>query len=314
MTDESAALLREMRRILEAPATDVDAGLRQLGLLYAGTPPPYGAGGEPTLPLRVVEETARDLRSPLWTLTGVLAAQVLLTCPGRWLEDVLATELRVAVSWPGVLGTSRVALGAADSELLIEVSGRDDDSAGVSVFDTAGLEPRPLAALDPTRPLTRPRRDRPLAAYRLDPAASRRLHAFWLLALACDALGSMRACFELGLDHVRGRKAFGRPIGAFQALRHRCADLYVDVETTRATVLEGGRAWAADDPGAGLLALVAASHAVEAGIRVAEAVVLLHGAMGFTREAAPQAHLRRAYAMQALAPDAGAMRRELASA
>jgi len=316
---EAEELLRELRRVYAAgPGSDLDAGLRQLGLLYAGIPEPSGAGGSLTLPLAVAQECARHLSSPGWTLTGVLAARTLLavadarTC----LDEVLAGARRTAVCWPGLLGSEAAVLDGATADRLVRVRGHDDGSAEVAVVDLGRAGRRPLDALDPTRPLAGVALEGApvLASGRLAAAAARALRAFWLLVLAADCVGTMQACLDLALVQARDRAAFGRPIGAFQAVRHRCADLYVDVETSRAAVTEGGVAWAAGSDLALVGALAAASHALDAVVRVAEAVVLLHGAMGFTRAGAAQAYLRRAYAVQALAPRVRELRIELATA
>jgi alkylation response protein AidB-like acyl-CoA dehydrogenase len=311
--DPGSELLRELRRAYDAgPPDELDGSLRQLGLLYAGVPEPLGAGGDPTLPLLVVAECARHLSSPSWLLTGVLAAQALtaLPEPPGVLEPLLDGQLRASVCWPGVLGSEASALDGTGADVLVVVRTRRDGSAEV-VLARPGVV---LEGLDPTRPLVdvAPADATPLG--RLDPEAARSLRAFWLLATAADCLGTMQASLDLGLAHVRDRQAFGRPIGSFQAVRHRCVDLYVDVETTRASVAEGGLAWAAGADDALVVALVAASHGLEAVVRVAEGVVLLHGAMGFTREVPAQGWLRRAYATQALAPPVGVLRRELATA
>jgi alkylation response protein AidB-like acyl-CoA dehydrogenase len=305
MSDD--VLLGELRRALATGPGDVDRRLRQLDLLYAGVPEPVGAGGDPTLPLAVVEECARHLSSPPWPLTGVLAARTLLAA-GADLDDVLAGVRRPAVCWPGVFGSETAVLDGAAADGLVRVRSRDGGEAEVSVLD---LDRRtPLDPLDPTRPLAAVVPGGGAATI----VPARPLRAFWLLALAADCLGTMRACLDLALSYARDREAFGRPIGAFQAVRHRCADLYADVETSRAAVTGGGAAWAAGSNLALVTALAAAAHALDAVVRVAEAVVLLHGAMGFTREAAPQAYLRRAYAAQALGPRVRDLRIELATA
>jgi alkylation response protein AidB-like acyl-CoA dehydrogenase len=206
-----------------------------------------------------------------------------------------------------VLAAPNAAVGGSDGVVVVER--RPDGSATVSLAEVADVVP---GALDPGRPLVRAAEPRTAVGV-LDREAADRLRAFWLLAVAADCLGTAGAAFEAALTQARERSAFGRPIGAFQAVRHRCADLYVDLETTRATVTEGGLAWSAAAPDALLLALVAAAHALDAVVRVTEGAVLLHGAMGFTREAAPQALLRRAYAMRGLATDVRVLRRELAT-
>ena len=309
MTDE--LLRRELRRALG------DEGrLRQLGPVAAGVPEPSGGGGPATLPLLVVEEGARQLAAPPWLLPGVRAAQTLSRLAAgspaaRAALDRVIADAAMAVCWLDAgAGRAPAVVGGMTAGELLLVESAPDGSATVGLADLAAARRRPLDALDPTRPLGEIHLDAtPVRRLgRLDDG--RELRAFWLLTTAADCLGTMAAGLDLALAHARERTAFGRPIGAFQAVRHRLADVYLDVETVRAAVTEGGAAWAGGD---GLVvALAAASHALDAVVRVAEAVVLVHGAMGFTREAPAQSLLRRAYGIQALAPRARDLRIELA--
>jgi alkylation response protein AidB-like acyl-CoA dehydrogenase len=336
--ESGTALGDELRRALRGAFEDGHAGdrrLRQLGPLAAGVPEPLGGGGAPTLPLLVVEECARHLAAPAWIRSGVLATRTLSglasgssgarAALGRVLGDAVVS----AVCWPGpfasgirlqhtagaVTGPLPVVVGGGNAEWLLLVESAPDGTAEVGLVDLADVSRRPVDGLDPTRPLAEVRLDAtPVRGLgRLDLSEARGLRAFWLLVIAADCLGSMAAGLDLAVAHARERTAFGRPIGAFQAVRHRLADVYVDVETVRAAVIEGGAAWAEGAEDALVVALAAASHALDAVVRVAEAVVLVHGAMGFTREGRAQSLLRRAYGIQALAPRARELRIELAT-
>jgi alkylation response protein AidB-like acyl-CoA dehydrogenase len=309
---------------------------RQLGLSYAGLPESLGgAGGDPTLAFAVAEECARDLLTPCSQLNGLWAART-LAAPAEASVTARTELARVlegdvpAVCWPGVVGRgegvrrradrlsgrlSAVLQGSAAGRLLL-VTPAADGAVRVGVVELDGAGRLDLTGIDPTRPAAglalsaAPVRELGVLA----PEEARRLRAFWLLVAAADSLGAMRGNLELATGYVREREAFGRPIGAFQAVRHRCVDLYVDVETTRAAVAEAGAAWARGADGALADALVAVSHAVDAQVRVAESVILLHGALGFTYECDAQFYLRRAYGVQALVTPVRDLRIELATA
>ncbi|MCB5911697.1 acyl-CoA dehydrogenase family protein [Streptomyces pinistramenti] len=115
-------------------------------------------------------------------------------------------------------------------------------------------------------------------------------------ALAAEAVGAADAALTRTLAYVQGREQFGRPIGAFQAVQHRLADLYVAVQAARSAAYYA--AWAAGtgpagavEPGAGALALAQALEALRA---VAADAVQLHGGIGFTWEHEAHLYFKRA--------------------
>lgn len=311
--------------------------LGQLGLLHAGVSESLGgAGGEAALALAVAEEAARDLLAPTWLLNGLWSVHTLAALADRSsaarteLDRILAGGDIPTVCWPGVVGAASaltwavdtvsgklpaaVEGGSAQRLLLIEpVAG---GSVRLGMVDLREVQRVAAVGIDPTRPVAGLALDETpmLDLGRLDAAAAQRLRAFWLLLAAADCLGAMRGSFDLAMDHVVSREAFGRAIGAFQAVRHRCVDLYVDVETTRAAVTEGGNTWTRGAEGALADALVAAAHATEALTRVAESGLLLHGALGFTYECDAQFYMRRAYGVQATVVRAHDLLVELATA
>src|SRR5438309_2904490 len=105
---------------------------------------------------------------------------------------------------------------------------------------------------------------------------------------------------ELAVQHAKQREQFGRPIGAYQAVSHRCADMLVLVESARSAVLSA--AWTADHERAGLpfAASVAKVAAVKAAWHVAGSALQVHGGMGFTWEHPIHLFLRRAAASSRL--------------
>ncbi|MEW1654428.1 acyl-CoA dehydrogenase family protein [Streptomyces sp. NPDC093707] len=111
--------------------------------------------------------------------------------------------------------------------------------------------------------------------------------------LAAEAVGAAEEALSRTVDHVKQRTQFGRPIGAFQAVQHRLADLYVAVQAARSAAYYA--AWAAGggrpEPGAGALALAQALETLRA---VSAEAVQLHGGIGFTWEHAAHLYFKRA--------------------
>jgi acyl-CoA dehydrogenase len=123
-------------------------------------------------------------------------------------------------------------------------------------------------------------------------------------AVAAELLGVSGEVFERTLVHLKGRRQFGRPIGSFQALQHRAAHLYCEIEMLRSAVLAAGQALDADAGSAGPVVSMAKAKAAEvARLAVAEAVQM-HGGIGMTDEIDIGLFMKRARAAAELLGDA----------
>jgi alkylation response protein AidB-like acyl-CoA dehydrogenase len=123
---------------------------------------------------------------------------------------------------------------------------------------------------------------RPAAVERarsLGPGTGETLRRWWRLALALETVGTMQGAFDLTVSYVKTRVQFGRPIGEFQALQHRLAEIAVIIESARWMALE-----AAFRDAHPLFATTAAGRAAGAASLVARESQQMHGAMGLTRE------------------------------
>jgi alkylation response protein AidB-like acyl-CoA dehydrogenase len=116
------------------------------------------------------------------------------------------------------------------------------------------------------------------------------------IALSAELVGVADRAMHLAVDHARTRQQFGRPIGAYQAVSHRCADMLIDVESARSAVLCA--AWTADNDPAALpfAASVAKVAAAQGAWRVTTSALQVHGGIGFTWEHDCHLLLRRAAA------------------
>jgi hypothetical protein len=125
-------------------------------------------------------------------------------------------------------------------------------------------------------------------------------------ALAAELVGVAQELFDRTLDYLRTRRAFGRSLGAFQALQHRAVDVWGDIEISRALVLEAARVSAQGRPGTLELIAAARAKAGDTALRTGKWAVQMHGAMGFTDECDIGLYLKRAMALSRVyrAPEA----------
>ena len=107
-------------------------------------------------------------------------------------------------------------------------------------------------------------------------------------------LGGRVAALELAVEYAKERVQFGRPIGSFQAVKHRCADMLVDVEGMRSTSYWAAWCLAADDPDQSIAASTAKTWGSDASKRVMAGALQVHGGIGFTWEHDLHLFLKRA--------------------
>jgi alkylation response protein AidB-like acyl-CoA dehydrogenase len=124
------------------------------------------------------------------------------------------------------------------------------------------------------------------------------------VALAAESTGVAQRSLEMAVEYAKDRQQFGRPIGAYQAVSHRCAQMLLETENARSTFY--GAAWAADaEPESlPLAASMAKAYASDAGWRVPDASIQVHGGIGFTWEHDLHFFLKRGRANAALFGDA----------
>jgi alkylation response protein AidB-like acyl-CoA dehydrogenase len=234
-----------------------------------------GAGGELADAAVVLEELGRALvPTPLF---GTTLAEVALLAADDADADTLGQLAEGTAIGAVVFDADYVINGgiadvvvAADSERLTRWT----------AFTT-----HPVYAMDPTRRLARlePQDTAPLGA---DPGIADTA----AILMAAEQVGAATRCLELTVDYTKGRLQFGRPIGSFQALKHRMADLYVAVQSARAVVND---AIAEPSPTSAALARVAASEALAA---VAAEGIQMHGGIAITWEHDMQLYFKRAHA------------------
>jgi hypothetical protein len=172
---------------------------------------------------------------------------------------------------------------------------------GVVVVDGADVTAERLATLDPT-----------LHIANLDaPDLSAGIPDLALMGLAITCVGSCRHILDLVVGHVRERVQFGVPIGSFQAVKHKAADMYVAIERAKALAYYSALTLAEDAPDRHRAALMAKAAAGECQQVVFRNGFQLFGAMGYTWENELQIYLKRAKAADMLLGTASVHRRAL---
>lgn len=258
--------------------------LCELGWPGIAIPEEYSGQGLGLVELSILcEELGRTL-APVPLLPCVLAG-VLIEQAGspeqreRWLPGLASGETI------GALGTARdgvaeLVVGAPDAQVLVLL---DAAGPGVRAYTREEIAVEPVDSIDPTRPAALVRASAE-AGERLDGDVTGGIDRA-LVAIASELVGVSERALDMTVAYVKERKQFGVPVGAYQAVSHRCAQMLLDTEKARATTAFA--AWAADaDPQRlGEAAAMAKAAASEAGVEVTASAIQAHGGIGFTWEA-----------------------------
>jgi alkylation response protein AidB-like acyl-CoA dehydrogenase len=269
----------------------------------------------------VLAELGRALTPCPMLGSAVLAAQAILASGDeqagrRLLPGIAAGTTIAALAWVGpdghwdpgtaacsaaptstvdwvLTGEARHVLDGAAAEVLIVVA---RTGAGLALFEVDPVGPGVHRTRVPAMDLTRN-----LATVRLSGAPGRRLGSgdglghvrdVACAALAAEQVGTARRCLELTVDYTGTRVQFGRPVGGFQALKHRMADMHVLVETAESAALAAA---VADPDELPLAAAVAKVHCSEALCAVAAEMIQLHGGIAITWEHDAHLYFKRAH-------------------
>lgn len=269
----------------------------------------------------VLEELGRSVAPAPFLTSSVVATETLLALdaqdgPAAALLAELAAGRKVAVlAVP--FAASAAPAGAPDrgpgSGGLHAVTGPVADAAAADVLlvpaadglyavaaDAPGVRVEPLVALDLTRPLATVTLDGAAGTRLADAATGARAVDRGLRAgaglLASEQLGLAEWCLTETVRHTRERHQFNRPIGSFQALKHRMAQLWLEVVSARAAARNAADALAADSPDTPLAVAVAQAYCSRIAVHAAEECVQLHGGIGMTWEHPAHLYLKRAKA------------------
>jgi len=235
------------------------------------------------------------------------------------------TSVRLAGTRPGdaAEGIARLrgmVTGVADAlpaDMLLVPA--DGVPRGLYLVDMAvpGVAKRPVVSLDMTRQLCDLSfDDAPATLIASGPVASRAVEvalAAGAGVLASEQVGLAQRCLDMTVAYVKERRQFARPVGSFQAIKHRLADLWVEVTEARAASRYAAACLATGDPDAKVAVALAQAYCSEIAVHAAQECVQLHGGIGFTWEHPAHLYLKRAKADSIAFGTADAHRAALAS-
>jgi alkylation response protein AidB-like acyl-CoA dehydrogenase len=326
---------REVRRLMATPngfEPDTWSALTGLGLVSILIPEQSdGMGGSLTDLGVVLEEMGRRLIPGPYLSTAVLAVQALLAADpaqaepyfkqiasgaaiatvavtegrGRWAEaDVATSASREHDEWR-LTGVKTFVPDGNSADLILVVA-RDED--GLGLYAVSGDAPGVTRSSRPTMDQTRKQ-----ATIELSGASAQRLRTagpVWdvvaeiirvgMVAVAAEQVGGALEVLDLVLDHVTNRRQFGQPIGSFQAIQHKCADMVADIEAARSAAYYAEQAIAGQAPDAAAAAELAKSYCSDMYRRVTDAAVQIFGGIGMTWEHPIHLYLKRARSSEIL--------------
>ncbi len=330
----------EVRRLMETtegydPAVWSQMA-EQIGLQSLTIPEAYGGAGFSYVELVVVlEEMGASLLCAPFFATVALGANALLASgdeqaksdllPGIASGETIATLALTEDS--GRWDADGVTLAATQSGGTWKLDGHKSfvidghvanlvlvvarTSAGLSLFavggDAAGLTRTPLATMDQTRKQARlvfEGVDGRLAGTDdgAEPVLSKTLDLA-AVALAAEQVGGAQRCLDMSVEYAKTRIQFGRPIGSFQAIKHKCADMLLEVESAKSAAYYAGWAASEDSDELPVVASLAKSYCSEAYFHAAAENIQIHGGIGFTWEHPAHLYFKRAKSSELLLGD-----------
>jgi len=308
----------------------------QLGLQGLAIPEEFGGSGFGFIELVVIfEEMGRSLLCAPYFSTVALATQALLhagdddakaahlpgiasgetiatvaftEANGKWDESgIEATATAAGDGWT-ISGEKMFVLDGHTADLIIVAA---KTGAGTSLFtvagDASGLTREALPTMDQTRKQARLTFDgTPAQLLGTDGggwATLERVLDLAVVALAAEQVGGAQFCLEMAVQYAKDRVQFGRPIGSFQAIKHKCADMLLEVESAKSAAYYAG--WCASELNDELpsVASLAKAYCSEAYFHATAENIQIHGGIGFTWEHPAHLYFKRAKSSELLFGD-----------
>jgi alkylation response protein AidB-like acyl-CoA dehydrogenase len=261
-----------------------------------------------------------------------------------WLPALAEGRTRATLGWtgpagrPGIEGIEATLVREGDelvldgaygfvvdghSADLLVLAARSEQGEGISLVtlpaDTPGLVRTALPTVDQTRRLARLELQSvrlPASALMGDEggagAALERTLQLACIALAAEQVGGAQRCLQMSVDYAKERVQFGRPIGSFQAIKHKCADMMVQVESARSAAYYASCVAAEGGDELAACASLAKAYASDTYFRCAADAIQIHGGVGFTWEYDVHLHFKRAKSTESLLGDPSHHREQVA--
>jgi alkylation response protein AidB-like acyl-CoA dehydrogenase len=252
-------------------------------------------------------------------LPGIAAGETIATLAftepsGRWDASGIEMEAQVSGDSATLNGTKMFVIDGHTANLVVVAARTAGTSGedGISFFavdgDADGLTRTPLATMDQTRkqarldfenvaarPLGAPGAGWPALSKTLDQAA---------VGLANEMVGGAQKVLDMSVEYAKVRVQFGRPIGSFQAIKHKCADMLLEVESGKSAAYYAAWAAAEDNEELPVAASLAKAYCSDAYFHAAAENIQIHGGIGFTWEHDAHLYFKRAKSSEILLGDA----------
>ena len=306
----------------------------QLGLQGIALPEEFGGLGFGAVELGIVlEELGRALSPEPFLATVALAGRALAAAGDdearrRWLPGIVDGSVTAALAVTeegGGWGIGRVASLAAGggvtltgvktfvidgegADLLVVAARTPEGAAQLYAVDAtqrpAGLTRTRQEVLDPTRRLARVDLvDVPARPLGLTEIQVSVLLDLAVIAVSAEQVGTAKACLDLSVEYAKTRVQFGRPIGSFQAIKHKCANMLLALESARSALYHAASLAAAPEPDPAELSAAAAvcgAWCAQTAVDAAKETIQIHGGIGFTWEHDSHLYLKRAKSSELL--------------
>jgi alkylation response protein AidB-like acyl-CoA dehydrogenase len=330
----------EVRRLMETedgydPAVWSQMA-QQLGLQGLAIPEEYGGSGYTYVELTVVlEEMGRALLCAPYFSTVALAANALLASgddnakkeylpsiasgdtiatlaftedSGRWDEPGITMEASRADGGYRLNGHKMFVIDGHSANLII-VAARLDGNVVLAAVDGSapGLTRRSLSTMDQTRKQARLEfadvPARPIGGAADGWAVLNKTLDLAAVALAAEQVGGAQKVLEMAVEYAKVRVQFGRPIGSFQAIKHKCADMLLEVESAKSAAYYAGWAAAEDNDELPVVASLAKAYCSDAYFHATAENIQIHGGIGFTWEHPAHLYFKRAKSSELMLGD-----------
>jgi len=312
-----------VRKAINEPAgfdTDLWSTLcDQMGVAALAIPEEHGGAGFTLAETHVVLEELGRALTPSPLLASVVTSAALLAAEHHEALARIAEGAVATVAWPGITGTTDARVGVTwkdgmlhgsispvlygDTAKILLVAAAHDGVGLFSVDPTAsGLTRTRVSGMDQTIGFAELDFDGvPAEPIVLDAtSALASAHRVGTLATAALQVGCAQRGLDMTVEYAKQREQFGRPIGSFQALKHRMADMLVRVQMSRAGAWAAVQAQVNDAPNADRLTAAAASYCAESAMAVAAETIQLHGGIAITWEHDAHLVFKRAQALHQL--------------
>ncbi len=248
-------------------------------------------------------------------VTAALAVEF-TTCPGALFPAAVRVAGAGATGTTRLRGTIPAVADALPADVLLVPAEGVPNGLYLVEATTPGVHRTPVVSLDMTRQLCDITLDGAEARQIVVGAAADAAINAGLTAgaavLAAEQLGLAQRCLDMTVAYLKERRQFARPVGSFQALKHRLADLWTTITLARAASRYAAACLADGDPDAAVAVALAKSACCEAAVTAAQECVQLHGGIGFTWEHPAHLYLKRAKAASVAFGTPGAHREALA--